>query len=152
MAGRIRKMERQDLEKVCTIYKDANKFSQKHNIMKWTLESLRDFPEYHIVYEVEGNVLGAVSCTLCRNQAMIEDIAVDPNLRCRGIGSRLMRRIIAMLKKKGIRKVSVWTHWASARAIPFYYRHGFKMKRVSRTHKIPHVPDDEDIVFLDRAI
>ncbi len=52
----------------------------------------------------------------------------------------------------GIEKITLWVHWKNSRAIPFYYRSGFKMKRVSQTQNIPGVPDGEDIIHLEREL
>ncbi|HII71773.1 TPA: GNAT family N-acetyltransferase [Candidatus Woesearchaeota archaeon] len=149
----IRQMAKKDLPKVSTIYKDANKFTSRNEILKWTTEDLKRFPRYHLVFESKGEVLGAISATLHRKDlAVIEDIAVKRMNRSHTIGSRLIEKILAILKEDKIPTVRLWVHWTDAAAIPFYYLHGFKLKMFRHTHGMAGVPDNEDIVFLERKL
>ncbi|PIN69902.1 hypothetical protein COV93_03635 [Candidatus Woesearchaeota archaeon CG11_big_fil_rev_8_21_14_0_20_43_8] len=151
--GKIRQMKDSDLKRVSTLYQDANKFTTRPCIIRWSGDDFRRFPKYHFVFENEGKVIGGISGTLHRrNLGVVEDIAVDRKHRCNGIGDRLMKKLLDRFKENGITKVRLWIHWTDARAIPFYYKHGFKLKMFRHAHQISCVPDGEDILFLERIL
>ena len=84
--------------------------------------------------------------------AVIQDIAVDEKSRGKGIGSKLIKCLIEKLRKDNINRIKLWVHWTDARAIPFYYKYGFRMKRIMRTRKMKDVPDGEDIIILEKNL
>lgn len=103
------------------------------------------------MYENKGCILGAISAErLKKRTARINDIAVKNNHRGKGIGKILLRNIIQTLQKRHISRIVLWVHWKNARAIPFYYRSGFEIKKVEKTHRVSYVPDGEDIIHLER--
>lgn len=153
MTTRIRQMRAADLAVAVELYKDANTFASKRKILRWTREDLRRFPAYHLVCEQDGTIIGAISGTLHRKGlGVVEDIAVRKECRNQRIGDRLLRRLLTLFAHNGIRRVSLWVHWTDARAIPFYYRHGFRLRRFRHTHGMKDVPENEDILVLERQV
>jgi ribosomal-protein-alanine N-acetyltransferase len=149
----IREMTANDLSKVGDLYKDANLFTNKKNILNWTKRNLLNFSKYHLVFEEKYKIIGAISGIIVKNKvASIEDIAVHKEHRGRKIGSRLIKRIISKFEKDGIKKVKLWVHWTDARAIPFYYSHDFKIKKIGKTKNEGDIPNGEDIIFMEREI
>lgn len=149
----IREMTKKDLDGVVDLYKDANKFTNKKNILTWTKKDLDNFPKYHLVFEKGHKILGAISGIILRKEvASIEDIAINKIYRRRRIGSELVRNLINRFKKEGVGRVKLWVHWTDAQAIPFYYKHGFKITRFQKTKNIKDVPDGEDILILEKRL
>ncbi len=146
-------MKLKDIDPALQLYQVANPFSTKKNIRKWTLEGLEQFPQLNFVIEEQEKIVGAISTVLKNKKcAEINDIAVQREYQNKRLGSRLMKRIFQEFKKQRIEKVSLWVHWTNLRAVPFYYRWGFKIKDVSQTQNIPGVPDGEDIIHLEREL
>lgn len=140
-----------DLTLVVSLYQHANLFAKKSDIFSWTKKGAEKEPDLNLVYEKKGDILGAISAERLNNRtARINDIAVKNDHRGKGIGKMLLWKIIKILQKKHISKIVLWVHWTNARAIPFYYRFGFEIKKVEKTHKVSYVPDGEDIIHLER--
>lgn len=149
----IRLMKDSDLKKVCHIYIDANKFTTEKNIIKWTSLSLKEYPNYHFILEKGGKIIAAASVTLRKkDSAMLEDIAVRRDLRGKGHGTKLLNHIIKVLKRDKVKKLRLWVHWASARAVGFYYKNKFKLVGLAKTKNIQYVPNNEDILILEKIL
>jgi GNAT superfamily N-acetyltransferase len=87
------------------------------------------------IAEVDGEVVGSVF--LVRNSATVSKLrllVLHPKARGLGLGRRLTQACIAFARKKGYRKMVLWTqsHLAAARAI--YKAEGFK-KIASEKHR-----------------
>ena len=145
-------MTKENLNEVGNLYRDANKFTTKDNILNWTKRDLENFPQYHLVFEKNNRILGAISGTVRKDVANIEDIAINKSYRGKRIGSELIKFLINKLKKNGVKRVKLWVHWTNAEAIPFYYRNNFKIIRFQRTKNIKYIPDGEDIIILERVL
>lgn len=148
----IREMTKKDLDEVGNLYRNANKFTTKDNILNWTKKNLDNFPQYHLVFEKNNRILGAISGTVRKKVANIEDIAISKSYRGKRIGSKLIKFLINKFKKNGVKRVKLCVHWTNVESIPFYYRNNFKIIRFQRTKNIKYVPDGEDILILERVL
>ncbi len=72
-----------------------------------------------------------------RHTAEIMNLAVQEDYRRQGIGSRLLRYSLSLLKKKGIRKVALGTG-SFGYQLGFYHRLGFRVQECWRNHFIDH--------------
>ncbi|HCW32120.1 MAG: acetyltransferase [Candidatus Peregrinibacteria bacterium GW2011_GWE2_39_6] len=149
----IQKMTFPDLDKVATLYQDANSFAKKKDIFEWTKEGLMKFPNFNLVYKKNEKIIGAISAILLsKGKVEINDIAIQKKYRGQTIGSKLLKRLIKEFKKEGIKKITLWVHWSNARAIPFYYKLKFQIKKCTKTSNIDNVPNGEDIICLEQII
>lgn len=57
--------------------------------------------------------------------AWLEDMVVDPGLRNRGLGTRLLRAALAWAEENGVARISLLTDAHNLRAQRLYLRHGF---------------------------
>lgn len=144
----IRPMETSDLDYVCHLYEEANPFADFETILGWTKRNLREFPDYHWVFEHGGRVVGAISGILEGEEGHIEDIAVLPEFRGNGIGTQLIRHLLDRYETFGISTVGLWAHEKNWDAIPFYENIGFKKIGEEVTLGIPDVPDGERIMAM----
>lgn len=150
---KIRQMQKSDLSNVVNLYVDANLFAKKSDILTWTKEGLKNFPQLNLVYEDKGRIEGAVSAVLLNKRtAEINDIVVTERYRHKHIGTRLMENILQALQEYEVKKVTLWVHWQNTGAIPFYYGIGFRIKKVSCTYNIFGVPNGQDIVHLEKKL
>lgn len=72
-------------------------------------------------------------------KASILKVAVHPESRRRGVGSRLMQAALDRLWELGMRQVELDVKIIRPEALKFYEKFGFQTIRV-----IPHDPDDDD--------
>lgn len=146
-------MSLSDLGSVVSLYQDANLFAKKKDILGWTKKGLGEYSHFNLVYVKGDKVIGAISAILSdKKTAMINDIAVQKSYRGNSIGSKLMKRLINILRKDNVNKITLWVHWSNAAAIPFYYRFGFRIKKCSKTKDISGVPDGEDVILLEKIV
>ncbi len=59
--------------------------------------------------------------------AVIEDIVVDRAYQSKGVGKRLLKRELQILKRKNVKLAFAEVHYKCASAIPFYYKFGFRI-------------------------
>ena len=68
-------------------------------------ESLKDF----LVAESGGQLVGVAGLEVCSDYALLRSTAVDPAWRGRGLGRRLVERVIAQAEARGIRALYLLT-------------------------------------------
>lgn len=101
--------------------------------------------DYGVVAERDGDVVGACWVRITEHYGHLDDetpsfaIAVHPAYRGRGIGRRMMERVISQLRGRGYRRASLSVQQAN-RAVGFYQSLGFQLHQ---TH------GDEWIMTLD---
>jgi len=71
------------------------------------------------------NLLFTVSTALGARVALLEDVVVLPQLRGRGVGSRLIEAAIATARKTGCKRITLLTDADNQAAQGFYRKHGF---------------------------
>ena len=59
--------------------------------------------------------------------ATLEDLAVAEEYQGKGIGTQLLSVELEAMKRRGSKIVISEVHYKNAKAIPFYYRHGFRL-------------------------
>ncbi|WP_279450312.1 GNAT family N-acetyltransferase [Aeromonas dhakensis] len=89
-----------------------------------------------------GNeVVGACVAGLVGEQAAeIFNIAVAPNRQQQGIGSGLLRFVLANLAGKGVCRVELGTG-SFGHQLTYYQRHGFRVDAVVKDHFLTHYPE-----------
>lgn len=89
-----------------------------------------------------GNeVVGACVAGLIGEQtAEIFNIAVAPHRQQQGIGSGLLRFVLASLAEKGVRRVELGTG-SFGHQLTYYQRHGFRVHAVLKDHFLIHYPE-----------
>ena len=139
MQFKIRRMKTEDLETVSQLFELANPFTTAEHIKEWTIKNLETYPELCFVAVKGMKIIGAVSGRVEKEKiGIIEDIAVHPGCWKKGVGSTLLERQIQEFKSMGIEDVIAEVHYKCASALPFYYKHGFRMKKVVLDMFGPH--------------
>ncbi len=82
-----------------------------------------------LVAEVAGRLVGLADIEHRRwnNSAWVWHIAVDREWRRRGVGTRLMRRVVAWGRRKELRAIMLETQTNNWPACRFYLRFGFRL-------------------------
>jgi ribosomal-protein-alanine N-acetyltransferase len=123
----IRKMCRSDLDIVSELAMLANPFATKEKYRKHILDELKENPDLSFVAVENGRVVGYVQAEVRNDQAVLEDIAVAKEYQGKGIGKQLLNKELKVLKRKSARTVLAEVHYKCASAIPFYYKHNFRI-------------------------
>jgi ribosomal-protein-alanine N-acetyltransferase len=122
----VRKMCRTDLSTVSELALLANPHAMKEKYSKHLAEELEKNADLSFVSIEEGKILGYAQADACKDFAILEDIAVSNEDQGKGVGTLLLKKTMEVLKKKKAKNVFAEVHYKCARAIPFYYRHGFR--------------------------
>jgi ribosomal protein S18 acetylase RimI-like enzyme len=145
---RLRQMQDSDVEDVTRLFEAADPFAKPSLIKKWTKQDLRETPEYCYVAEYRGKIVGAITGYTEGQIGYVENLAVDIKYRESGVGSKLLTKEVEKLKKRGAKKVKLEVHFECASAIPFYYKHGFKMLRCKQNY----FGKGEDAIILFKVL
>jgi len=78
------------------------------------------------VATINSKVVGLIGLIVNKKEAEIKPIIVSKPYRNKGLGRRLVKRVIAEAEKLGIRLLSVKPVARNVEAIKFFYRQGFK--------------------------
>jgi len=94
----------------------------------------------------DGKVVGYISGSVnAYGFGTLSVIGVSESCFRQGVGSLLMRKMMAFWKKHGMRKVSTCVSAHNSRALVFYLGHGFRPVGYQRDHFLPGM----DEVILD---
>jgi len=149
MSFTIRLMRESDLDTVSELAILANPFTTKENYHKHILSELREKPDLSFVAIKKTKVVGYVQAEVRNDdEAVLEDIAVDKENQGLGIGSCLLEKCLHVLKDKGIKVVFAEVHYKCASAIPFYYKHDFRIIGV----KQDRFGEGQDAVILKKIL
>ena len=111
------------------------------------LGSLLDAPDACIfVAEQDGTIIGYVFAALeplswkeLRGPAgFIHDVAVAPERRCAGVGTKLIETAVEWLRERGAPRVILWTAAANETAHTLFRRLGFRDTMVEMTMELDH--------------
>lgn len=123
----IRKMQMKDLAAVSELAMIANPHATKEKYKEHVLSELRENPDLSPVATDDRKVVGYVQADIQENSAVLEDIAVAEQYQKKGLGKTLLNEEIEALKRKGAKTVLAEVHYLCASAVPFYYRHSFRI-------------------------
>jgi ribosomal-protein-alanine N-acetyltransferase len=100
---------------------------------------------FNLVAKVGGIVGGFACAYVVADEIMINDLAVDPGLRQRGIGSALLRRLIDGAHTRGCRRATLEVRPGNAPARALYEQFGFTVCGVRRGY---YADTGEDALLL----
>lgn len=123
----IRPMREDDLEVVSELAMLANPHAKKEKYRKFIIDELKENPELSFVAVDGEKVVGYVQGDIRGSMASLEDLAVEEQHQGKGVGTQLLNIELEALKKRGSKIVVAEVHYKNAQAIPFYYKHGFRI-------------------------
>ncbi|MEM4576740.1 MAG: ribosomal protein S18-alanine N-acetyltransferase [Candidatus Nezhaarchaeales archaeon] len=149
----IREFREEDLDSVIKI----NRMCLPENYTPdFFIYHFREFPEGFLVAEMGNSIVGYVMTRIDRGfdyysprttlseKGHVISIAVMPYARRRGIGEKLLRKAIDVIRKRGIKEVYLEVRVSNVPAINLYHKLGFKVvRRVSK-----YYADGEDAYVM----
>lgn len=126
MKVKIREFKPEDYSECVKIWKETRLYiwymDNKNDILKFHQNN----PDLFLVAELNAKVIGTVMATYSGNFALVYHLAVKPEFQKRGIGRKILDKILKKLKGKGARFAFVINHSKHKDALPFYYKMGFR--------------------------
>jgi ribosomal protein S18 acetylase RimI-like enzyme len=146
----IRPAAETDLQPMALLTTDALSFASSPDVHRWAHERPEDLESAlrallpgagtgtSLVVEVERKVVGFIACRFDEldprspdKRAVIELLAVARDQRGHGLGTHLVRELIATLPRQGATQVTVNVLSAYAAALTFWHRAGFRDSAVT---------------------
>lgn len=97
----------------------------------------------YFVIEKEGKIVGYIGSWFFKDFVHITNIAVHPDYRKHGIGTKLMKHIIELASRKGAKKIVLEVRVSNKIAQNLYKKLGFKVEKVKREY----YPDNKEDAF-----
>lgn len=128
----IRKYRDQDKESLITLWEEVFPDAAPHNNPAHVIEEKLAVDDLIFVAEQDGIIHGACQAGYDGHRGWLYSVAVSPDQRRRGIGTRLINKAIDALKKRGCQKINLQIRAGNTPVIGFYESLGFKVEdRVS---------------------
>jgi ribosomal-protein-alanine N-acetyltransferase len=121
----IRPMTEDDIDEVMEIEKLS--FATPWSREAFVGEVTKNSCARYIVAEVDKKVVGYAGFWVVLDEGHITNIAVHPEYRGKGIGSRLMEGLIDLAKKNGITSMTLEVRESNLVAQNLYKKFGFKV-------------------------
>ena len=121
----IRPFQPADQEPVVDLWSRCGLLRPWNDPRKDIARKLRVQPELFLVLEVDGSVAGTVMAGYEGHRGWINYLAVDPDVRRRGLGRALMAEAERLLRERGCPKINLQVRRDNHQAIAFYARIGF---------------------------
>jgi ribosomal-protein-alanine N-acetyltransferase len=120
----------------------------------WTPEALGqelvpDRLRLPLVAETAGKVVGYLMAWKIIDQLHILNLAADPDLRRRGVGTALLRVATAKAARMRMLEITLEVRESNAAARAFYQRHGFSVRGRRPGY---YVDNGEDAIVMTRPV
>lgn len=140
---KIRAMSFDDLDRVVVLEKAV--FSSPWTVDLFLYELNHDERTVYLVAESEGELLGYVGAQVLDKEVHITNMAVEPRVRRRGLGSELMLECIRCGIERGARWVTLEVRLGNDEARDFYHKFGLEELGVRRNY---YTDSGEDAVIM----
>lgn len=121
----IRSYRAPDESAVIALWRECDLLRPQNDPRKDIARKLRVNPEWFIVAEIEGRIVGAVMAGYEGHRGWINYLAVEPGRRKTGVGRQLMTEVERVLRAAGCPKINLQVRPENQAAIAFYERLGF---------------------------
>jgi ribosomal-protein-alanine N-acetyltransferase len=111
------------------------------------LRDLHRHDALYLILRVDGKIVGYVGGWFVVDECHITNIAVCPEYREQGLGSRLLHRFLSIARERGMRRATLEVRIGNAPAQNLYKKFGFRPMGVRKRY----YDDGEDalIMWLD---
>ena len=124
----IRNLNRNDFDQVISLLVTSFSSRYNHPVIN---ENLNNPNTICLVAEIDNVIIGVASLhiieKLTRKMGLIEDVAVDLKYRGKGIGKKLIQKLIVVSKKQGCDKTVLNS---TENNVPFYEKIGFTVNEL----------------------
>jgi ribosomal-protein-alanine N-acetyltransferase len=125
----IEKFDSSNLNEILEIEKDA--FEKREIFPKeYFLELSKKWPEGCLVAKLNKEIVGYIIGEKNKDSGLIVSVAVKKEWRKRGIGTKLIEKLLENFKKEGIKIVFLHVREENKETINFYQSLGFKIREL----------------------
>lgn len=146
MALEIKRLEEEDIERVCELEKEI--FSDSWG-MVGLMESLHQRYTLLLGAWLDGRLCGYVIVYFAADEGEIARIAVDKALRRQGVAGHLLLELESICEEKQIRKILLDVRESNVQAIQFYKSHGFVEDGIRKNY---YTKPAEDAILMSREL
>lgn len=134
----IRKFKQSDKDSVISLWKEIFSSEKLHNDPKLSIEmKIKHSKDLFFIAEENNLVVGTVMVGFDGHRGWIYSLAVKPDFRKKGIGTKLMKEAITQLKSLGCLKVNLQIEEDNSGVVDFYEKIGFLIEdRISMGMKL----------------
>lgn len=139
----IQKMSKEDVDQVARLERIC--FSDPWS-KKTFIEELQFKLAIPLVAKLEKEVVGYTCLWHLDNQMELANFAVSPDYRSKGIGEKLMKRILLEAKEKGCKSIVLSVRESNKAGINLYTKFGFV--EVGRRKKYYRLPTEDALAMV----
>jgi ribosomal protein S18 acetylase RimI-like enzyme len=121
----IRSYREGDGPAVVSLWRECGLVRVQNDPLKDIRRKLKVNPEWFLVGELNGRIVGTVMAGYEGHRGWINYLAVEPGRRRNGIGGRIMAEAESLLRAAGCPKINLQVRTANREVIAFYQRIGF---------------------------
>lgn len=138
----FRAMTRDDADEISAL--EAKCFAMPWSREDFWRETRNELAEY-VVAEMNGKIIAYAGAWVSFDQAEVMHIAVEPELRGQGVGTLIFGALIAAVKKRGAKSITLEVRPSNTAAIKLY--ENFGLKSVGR-RKGYYLDNGEDALIM----
>jgi len=149
LAGwRVETLSEADLDEVLAIERASFSNPWSRDMFLWELQNAGVSYGY-VLRAPSGAVAAFCTVWVVQDEVHINNVAVDPEHRGRGVGLSLLRFVLRLAAELGARRATLEVRRSNAAALKLYKRLGFQVAGVRRNYYSSPV-EDALILWLDR--
>lgn len=127
---KIRAYKKEDQQKIIDLWKACNLIVPWNDPVNDIKRKLKVNPELFLVGLHEGQVVAAVMGGYEGRRGWINNLAVAPECRKKGLGRKIMEHVESLLKEKGCPKINLQVREKNTEVIGFYNAIGYRDDKV----------------------
>jgi ribosomal-protein-alanine N-acetyltransferase len=136
-----------DLPRVLAI--ERNSFTSPWTEANFRYEIDENPMAWNLVGRADGELVAFACAHIVADELMINDLAVDPSARRRGLGGRLLGHMLEGARLRGCRRATLEVRLSNAPARALYEAFGFEIVGRRRGY---YADTGEDAILLARAL
>jgi|YelNatPaOPRAMG01_1025707.scaffolds.fasta_scaffold00004_72 ribosomal-protein-alanine N-acetyltransferase len=144
----IRRMEERDLPAVLAIEKLSFPNPWHESTFRGEIQNRSISYPWVIVHEPGSQVVGYVIFWKIGEEVQVNNIAIHPDFRRRGLGEALLRKVISWVKQQGAQYITLEVRQSNLAAQALYFKLGFKPVGIRRFYYSNPV-EDALVMMLD---
>jgi ribosomal-protein-alanine N-acetyltransferase len=145
----MKRMEEEDLPSVCAIENLSFPSPWQETIFRGEIHNIPISYPYVMVHKTDQRLIGYVIYWKIREEVHINNIAVHPDFRRKGIAKYVLREILAKIKKEGVRFVTLEVRPSNKAALSLYRKLGFQAFGVRENY---YLKPREDALILGKSL
>jgi len=144
----IRRMEERDLPAVLAIERLSFPNPWHESTFRGEIQNRSISYPWVIVREPGSHVVGYIIFWKIGEEVQVNNIAVHPDFRRRGLGEALLRKVISWVKQQGAQYITLEVRQSNLAAQALYFKLGFKPVGIRRFYYSNPV-EDALVMMLD---